>query len=102
MIDMESLGEKLMVRRDHVDIAVVREFRVQSIARLARFSVTNAVWQDDVVLCRVKELTLTEQDPGKLIRQETGAGAACSVEDQHGITNPAAGFPMRRAERSVM
>src|SRR5215467_948964 len=100
MIDTESLGEKLMVRRHHVDIAVVGESRVQPIARLARFSVTYAVGQDDVILCGIQELAGTKQYPGKLIRDELGAGAARSVEDQHGITNAAVGFPMWRAQRS--
>src|SRR5215831_6472839 len=102
MIDMESFGEKLMMCRHHVDIAVVREFRVQPIARLARFSVTYAVGQDDVILCGIQELAGTKQHPAKLIRDELGTGAARSVEDQHGIINSAVGFPMWRAQRSVV
>jgi hypothetical protein len=102
MVDVEPEGQKLIVGGDHIDITVMRESGVQPITGLAGFSMADAIREDDVILCGIKELTRTEQDSCKLIRYKLRAGAAGSVEDEHGIINPTACVPMGRAQRSVV
>src|SRR2546429_19896 len=89
MVYAKALAEKLVVRGDHVVIVVLREARVQSVARLRRFPVTNAVRKNDVVAVRIQELPGTEELPGKLLLEELLARAAGTVKNQDGVCDAA-------------
>ena len=60
MIDAKPIAEELVLRRDHVGIGVLGKVRMQSITRLARFSVADSVGQYHVILGRVEQLARPE------------------------------------------
>ena len=60
---------------------------LQTVAGPARLPVTDGVGEDDEKALRVEELAGSEELPGESIREETGAGAGCSVHDQHSVTH---------------
>ena len=66
MVDTESLLEQFMLSGHHVVVIVVRKVRVQSIAGLARLSMTDVVGQNDKVSARVQQLPWTKQNARKL------------------------------------
>jgi hypothetical protein len=72
---------------------------VQAVAGLRRFSVANAIRQDDEEARRVEELAGTEEDSCKLRLKELLAAASGAVEDQNCVRDMALrvtrGIPQR-------
>src|SRR5581483_8919539 len=102
MIHFEAIGHQPVLRLDHVAIAVMGKVRVQTIARLARLSVADAVGQNDVVTRRIQKLPLAEQFARKLRPDEIAAVAGGAVEYQDRIADDTLGVASRRANRAVM
>ena len=70
MVHLEPFGEERVMRSHHVVVRVLREARVQAVARLARLAVPDAVGQDDEVSRRIENLSRAEQLPAEGLRQE--------------------------------
>src|SRR5437016_9999543 len=85
MINAESFGEQTVLRFNHVEVTVAREFRVHSVTRLARFAVADAVRQHDEEFRRIERLILPEQFASKLGANELRAATGCPVHDKNGI-----------------
>src|SRR5262252_1557998 len=78
-----------MVGGHHVVVGVMRKMRAQSIARLARIAVTDAVREDDEITSGIEQLTRSKEHAGKLRRKELRACAARAMQDQNGIAHRA-------------
>ena len=65
MIHPEAFAEQAILRFDHVAISVAGKFRVHSIARFARFAVTDVIRQDDEKLRHIERLARAEKFPGE-------------------------------------
>ena len=70
----------------------MRKLRVQAVARLARFSMADAVGQDDEVLRRIQQLARSKQDIRESWAQQTSARASGSVSNQYRIVRHARGI----------
>src|SRR5437016_6443227 len=66
-------------------VAEARKFRAQTIARLARFAVTNSIRQDDEEFRGIERLTIAEKFAGKFRANELRAASSRSMHDQHGV-----------------
>ena len=99
---MQAVGQQEVLRADHVVVVVVREPRVQAVARLARLAVADAVGKDDEVLRGVEQLSGAEQLAAECARQEPCARAAGAVHDHDGVLDHARGVTVRRADRAVV
>jgi len=62
MVDPEVLAHEPLLRGHHVVVIVVGKLHVQAVAGLARFSMPDAVREDDEILRRVKQLSRSEQN----------------------------------------
>ena len=102
MINAESFGEQTVLRFNHVEVTVTREFRVHSVTRLARFAVADAVRQHDEEFRRIERLILPEQFASKLRANELRAATGCPVHDKNGIRRFALRILLRFPERPVM
>ena len=102
VIHSESFGEQTVIRLNHVDITVMREFRVHAIARLARFAVTDPVRQHDEIFRRVERLILSKQFAGKFRANKLRAAARCPVHDENGIGSLALRVFLRFPQCSIM
>ena len=102
MIDVQPLGQQQMLRRHHIVVVIVREMRMQPVARLRRPAVPDVVRQHDVILRRIQQLSRSKQHAGKIRRQKLRARPARSVHDQHRVVHVPLRIAMRRAQRSVV
>src|SRR2546429_8907708 len=102
MVYADAFAKKLVVRGDHVVIVVLRKARVQSVAGLRRFPVTNAVGKNDEVAVRVQELPGTEELSSKLLLEELLARAAGTVKNQNGVCDASLRVAHRLAKRGVV
>ena len=102
MIDPEAFSHEPVLGFDHVDVAITRKLRAQSVARFARSAVTDIVGQDDEVFRRVEELAGAEQLAGKVPSGELAAGAAGAVHHQHSVADDTAFVLPRLPQRPVM
>ncbi len=103
MVHMQALCHQQVLRQHHVVIVVMREFRVQPVARLGGFAVADAVGQDDVVLADVEKATRHEQHAGELWPDELMPVAAGAVHHDHRIGDAAVAIlAMRRAQGRVV
>jgi hypothetical protein len=102
MVHAQALGEQTVLRIDHVRVTVLRKSRLEPIARLRGFSVTDAVGQHDEVFRRVEELARAEQLAGEFRAQELRAGSTRAVPYPHGVAHDAFGVLLRLAERTVV
>src|SRR5437016_5592501 len=75
---------------------------MQSIARLARFAVANAIREHDEKSRRVERLILTEEFTGKFGADKLRAAPGCSVHDQNGVGNFSLRIFVDLADRSIM
>jgi len=66
VIHTEAFRQQPVLSQNHVVVIVLREMRVQAVARLRRFPVTNAVRKNDELATRVQELPGTEEFSRKL------------------------------------
>lgn len=64
MVHVEAFFDELVLCGDHIVVIVVRKFRVQAVAGLARFSVANAVGNDDVITRDVEQAVACGYDGG--------------------------------------
>src|SRR5215472_896699 len=87
VIHIKAFRQQLVLSQNHVVVIVLREMRVQAVARLRRFLVTDAVRKNDEVATRVQELPGTEELSRKLRLEELLARAARAVKNQHRIRN---------------
>src|SRR5262249_45636735 len=99
MIDGEPVGEELVLGCEDVLVAVSRELRAQSVARLARLAVPDVVRQDNEVLRGVEQLSWLEQLARKAAPDKLRTRAARAVHDQHGVGRHALRVLLRRPER---
>src|SRR5207248_11328646 len=83
-------------------VTIARKFRVHPIARLARFAMTDRVWQNDKKLCCIEWLIFSEKFTRKLQPNELGVTASCSVHDQNCIGRLALRIFLRFAKRPIM
>ena len=60
MINAQTFRKQSVLRFDHVAITVARKFGVHPVAWLARFAVSNAIWQHDEKFRRVEWLIFAE------------------------------------------
>src|ERR1051325_1291320 len=82
MIYAEAVCQQPILRLDHVDVTVAGKLRVHAVARLARFAVTDSVWQHDEVFRSVERLLFSEKFAGKLGPDKLSTGASCAVQDE--------------------
>ena len=102
VIHAEAFGEQSVIRLDHVEITVAREFRVHAVARFARFAVANPVRQHDEKFRRVERLIFSKQLAGKFRANKLRAAAGCPVHDQNGIGRFALRIFLRFSQRPIM
>ena len=102
MINLQVLGDQLILQLHHVLIAVLREAHAQAVARLARLPVADVVGEDEEVVRGVEQLTGAEQLFRELRREELRAGAAGAVQDEDGVRGTALRILLQRAERAVV
>src|SRR5258708_6052320 len=102
MIHIEALGEKLMVRGNHVVIVILGKMSVQPVAGLRRFAVPDAVGKNDEVAIHIEELPRTKQFSGKDGLQELISRAARAMKNQDGVRDTALRVADRLAKRGVM
>src|SRR3954465_4156412 len=76
MIYAQALGQEPVLSLDHVQIAVVWEFGMEAVARLARLAVADAIGGNDVILCDVQWLSRIKQLPGEFGTRELAAAAS--------------------------
>src|SRR5438093_3937222 len=74
-----------MLKVSHVGVVVVRKLPAQSVARLARFAVADAVGDDDEVLARIEKAARLEEHAFKVIVEKLLRRPASAVKDQHDI-----------------
>ena len=113
VIDSEPLRQQLVLGVHHVVVRVLRKPGVQSVTRLARVSVADAVRQNDEVLRRVEQLARAEQLAGERATGECRSRAGGAVIDDHGVADHAgrhragagpsrcSGFAARAASRPI-
>ncbi len=65
VIDLQALGEQVVLGAHHVVVVVLREAHVEPVARAARFAVADPVGEDDEVFRRVEELPGAEELAGE-------------------------------------
>jgi hypothetical protein len=80
---VETLGEHAVLGLDDVAVAVVREFRPQAVARLARAAAADPVGQHDEILACVERLPEAKQLVGERRHQPVLAGAAGAVQQSN-------------------
>ena len=102
MIYAEAFGEQSVIRLDHVEVTVAREFCVHAVARLARFAVANPVRQHDEKFRRVERLIFSKQLTGKFRANKLRAAAGCPVHDQNGICRFALRIFLRFSQCPIM
>jgi hypothetical protein len=102
MIDAQPLRKQAILRFDHVDVSVAREFRMHPVARFARFAVTDPVWQHDEKFRGIKRLIFPEELAGKLRADKLRAAAGRPVHDENCIRRFALRIFLRFSERPVM
>ena len=102
VIDLEPLSQQPIVGRRHVAVAVMGKTSVQSLARPARTSVTDAVRQNEMVPRSIEELPLAEELPGKFRTQKVAPLAGRPVHDEHRIANDPLAVACGRAQRAVV
>src|SRR5713101_2067274 len=80
-----ELVEETLLRQNHIAVFVMREARVQTVARLARLTVPDVVGKNDVVFFGIQQLAGAEELIGKPRVQESAAGSAGAVQDQYRV-----------------
>src|SRR5260221_4231216 len=78
VIHTKAARKQAMLRFHHVDVPVAREFRMQAVARLARFAVTDPVRQDNEKLGNIERLIFPEKLAGKFRADKLRATAGRS------------------------
>ena len=102
MVDVEPVAHQRVLRHDHVGISVVRERRLQSVARLARSPMPDVIRQDDEVASRIEYLPGPEQLSGELRPDELRPGPAGTVHDQDRVDDVSGGIPAYGSKRPVV
>ncbi len=70
MVDAEMLGQQLVLRMDHIGVAVPRKATAESIRRLARLSMPDAIGEHEEVLIRGEQLARVEESAGEDLLKE--------------------------------
>jgi len=68
MLDVELVSDGAVLRADHVNVSIAGEVGVETVAGLARFSVADAVRDDDEVLVESRKLAGIEEHGGESVR----------------------------------
>ncbi len=102
VIYAHAIGQQAILRFDHVDVTVARKFGVQSIAWLARFAVTDAIWHYDKKFRCIEWLIFAEKFTSELRPDELPAVAGRTVGDQDSVGNFAGSVFVDLAERPIM
>lgn len=102
MIHSESVGQQSILRFDHVEVTIMRQFCVHPIAWLTRFSVTDPVGQDDEKFRRVEWLIFSKKFARELRPDELRSAPGCPVQDQHRVRRFALGIFIHLAKRAIM
>ena len=102
VIHSEPLSEQTVIRFNHIEVTVMREFCVHPVTWLARFAVTDPVRQHDEVFRRIERLIFTKQFAGKFRANKLRAAARCSVHDENRIGGFTFRIFLRLPERPVM
>src|ERR1700686_968948 len=102
MVYTQSLLNQFVLQRDHVGIVILWKVRMHAIARLARFSMANIVWDDQVILAGIEQLSRLEEHVSKYRTQELAAGSAGAMKGENSIRRAAAGILQRSAEGGVV
>src|SRR4051794_11476361 len=102
MIDAKFLSQQQVMCPDHVVIGVMGKAHAKAIARLARFSMTDAVRQNDEILCRIQQLSSTEEHARDLRCEKLVSSTAGAVQNQHSVCHLPGPSAARCAEGHVM
>src|SRR5215469_12478147 len=102
MIDTQPFSQQPKHSGDHVGVTVMGKARMQTIARLARLAVPDAIGHHDEILCGIQRLTWPEQLAGEWLAQKSLAAAAGTVTNEDGIAHHALGIPNRLPKRAVV
>jgi hypothetical protein len=94
----ESFLDQAVLRVDHVLVIVFRKRRLHAVGRLRRFSVADAVGNDDVVFRRIQRLAGAEQLAREARRQHARRRAARTVQHQHRLTGRLADGGIMKAQ----
>src|SRR5438093_86346 len=101
MVDAQLFREKPILRRHHILVTITRKFGVQSVTRFAGLAVADIVRDNDEILFRIEQLSLSKKYPGKSSTQKLLVVATGSVENQHGVCNDTV-FILRRLAHSYI
>src|ERR1700693_6136224 len=102
VIDAESVSEQSILRVDHIEVAVTRKFRVHSVARLARFAVTDSVREHDEKFRNIERLIFAEKFTGEFWSNELRTAPGRPVHDENRVGRLAVRIFLNLAERAVM
>jgi len=81
--DAEAFGNQAILRQHHVVVVVAREFRLQSVRWLRRFSGAERVRQDDEIFRGVERLTRAEQLTRESRCQHAARRARGAMQHEH-------------------
>jgi hypothetical protein len=87
MIHAEPLCEESELSFHHIEVPVVGELRVKTVARFAGFSVTDSIGGHNEVFFGIKGLSLIEEFAGKLIAVKLTAASGCAVLHKDGVAD---------------
>src|SRR2546425_3001062 len=102
MVHSKPFRQQPVLRLDHIEVPIVREASMESIAWLAGLSMPNAVGENEKVAFGIEQAANGKQLAGKYRVEETGSAAARAVHNQHRIPNDALGVALGLAKRSIM
>ncbi len=85
VFDAEPFRQQAILRLHHVVVAIAGKFRMQAVARLAGLPMPQRIRQHDEISRGIQRLARAEQLAGELGADETAAGAAGAVDNQHGV-----------------
>src|SRR6266850_6871420 len=102
MVHTQALGQQQVLCPHHVVIGVFRETHAHSIAGFAGLSKPDSVGQNDVMRRAVKQLPRPEKLVGESFSEESLAGAAGAMENEHGVYDLAGGVALRLADSGVV
>src|SRR5262249_18546411 len=83
-------------------IGVAGEARPQTIARLARKTMADAVGQDQVVAAGIEQLPRPKELASELLAQKGFAAAAGSMKNKHSVRHPARPIASRRTKGCIV
>src|SRR6266478_2867525 len=101
-VDTQTFFDEFVLEGDHVRIFVAGEMRVQAVAGLTGFSVTDVVGKNQEIFVGVEQLAGAEERSGEDGLKKIAATSAGAVEDQDGVGGAAGGVLYWLAEGAVV